>query len=199
MRDSVSVTPTRSLAANDATFVITQIKFAGYIDVGSLFKGRPGRSVLALRGLAGLAEGATELSLPPDQRFYGGGSNTIRGYEYQSVGPIFNCPKELPANESCTQTPFGGTAIVAGTVEFRQRFGKSWGTAVFVDGGQVSDSLRLQPDIFRVGVGAGVRYYTPIGPIRLDFAVPLHTGEVPESQVYDQQRFQIYIGLGQAF
>jgi translocation and assembly module TamA len=199
MRDSISVTPTRSIGANDATFVITQLKFSGYVDIGSLFRGTAGRSVLALRGLAGIAEGATELSLPPDQRFYGGGSNTIRGYEYQSVGPIFNCPANLPPTVSCSQTPIGGTAIVAGTVEFRQRFGKSWGSALFVDGGQVSDSLRLQPDIFRIGVGAGVRYYTPIGPIRVDFAVPLHTGNVPLSQTYDEQRFQIYIGLGQAF
>ncbi len=199
MRNSLSVTPTRSISANDSTFVITQLKFSGYVDVGAWFRGAAGRSVLALRGLVGLAEGATELSLPPDQRFYGGGSNTIRGYEYQSVGPIFNCPPSLPSTVSCSQNPIGGTAIVAGTVEFRQRFGKSWGSAVFVDGGQVSNSLRLEPDIFRIGVGAGLRYYTPIGPIRVDFAIPIHTGNVPPSQTFDEQRFQIYIGLGQAF
>lgn len=199
MRNSISITPTRSIGANASTFVITQIKYSGYVDLGSLLRGTPGRSVLALRGLAGLAEGATELSLPPDQRFYGGGSNTIRGYEYQSVGPIFNCPPNLPATVSCSQNPTGGTAIVAGTVEFRQRFGKSWGSAIFVDGGQVSDSLRLEPNISRIGVGAGVRYYTPIGPIRVDFAVPIHTGNVPPSQTYDEPRFQIYIGLGQSF
>src|ERR1700683_1249558 len=69
-------------------------------------------------------------------------------------------------------TPAGATAIIAGSLEFRQRFGKNWGAAVFVDGGQVSASLKPLPDVFRVGVGAGIRYYTPIGPFRFDFAVP---------------------------
>ena len=45
--------------------------------------------MLAVRALAGLAAGATQFSLPPDQRFYAGGSGTIRGYRYQSVGPTF--------------------------------------------------------------------------------------------------------------
>jgi translocation and assembly module TamA len=74
----------------------------------------------------------------------------------------------------------------------RQRFATNWGAAAFVDGGQVSSSLKGLPGQFRVGVGAGVRYYTPIGPIRLDLAVPTprHPGD---------DAFEVYIGLGQAF
>jgi translocation and assembly module TamA len=182
MRNSIGVTPTRSLGQQSATFIITQVKIAGYFDLDRLFDIGAGKSVLAARALAGIAQGAGELSLPPDQRFYGGGSNTIRGFEYQAVGPKFK-----------DGTPEGGTAINAGGVEFRQRFGPSFGAALFVDGGQVSAKLKLLPSGFFVGVGAGVRYYTAIGPIRLDFAVP--------TKIYgpDEDKFEVYIGLGQAY
>jgi translocation and assembly module TamA len=182
MRASLSVTPTRSIGPPNATFIITQVKVAGYLDLHALGLTEPGRSVLAARALAGVAQGASEFSLPPDQRFYGGGSGTIRGYNYQTVGPVF--PDD---------TPKGGTAIVAGGLEFRQRFGTNFGAAVFVDAGQVSASLKPLPDVSRVGVGAGIRYYTPIGPIRLDIAVP--TRYYPANY----SPFVVYIGLGQAF
>jgi translocation and assembly module TamA len=181
MRDSLTVAPTRSLGQTSATFLVTQLKLATYVDLERLIGTDAGRSVLAVRALAGLSQGAGELSLPPDQRFYGGGSGTIRGYRYQSVGPQF-----------ADGTPIGGTAITAGSLELRQRFGTSFGAAVFVDGGQVSATLRPLASSFYVGVGAGIRYYTPIGPIRLDVAVPAKHYPNPDP-------FEVYIGLGQAF
>jgi translocation and assembly module TamA len=183
MRDSVSITPTQSLGTSSATFLIDQIKVATYFDLDHFLPTSPGRSVLAGRVLVGLAQGAGEYSLPPDQRFYGGGSGSIRGYAYQAVGPNF--PN--------TGYPVGGTALVAGGIEYRQRFGQSLGAAFFVDAGQVSNTLTLAPKNIFVGVGGGVRYYTPIGPIRLDIAVPT------KPTVIDSQSFQVYIGLGQAF
>ena len=89
MRDSISVAPTRSLGQTSATFIISQLKVAAYYDLQRLFDASAGRSVLAARALVGFAQGAGTFSLPPDQRFYGGGSGTIRGYRYQSVGPQF--------------------------------------------------------------------------------------------------------------
>ena len=181
-RGSVSLTPTYAIGHPNATFLISQIKVATYFDLNKLFPIAPGRSVLAARALAGIAQGAGELSLPPDQRFYAGGTSTIRGYGYQLVGPMF--PK--------TDIPVGGTAITAGGLEFRQRFYASWGAVAFVDAGQVSASLKPLPSDVRVGTGAGVRYYTPIGPIRLDIAVPVNRRPGDDS-------FEVYIGLGQAF
>jgi translocation and assembly module TamA len=142
----------------------------------------PGRSVVAARALAGIAKGAGEFSLPPDQRFYGGGSATIRGYRYQSVGPEFEG----------TEDPIGGTEIEAGSLEFRQRIGGNFGAAAFVDGGEVTASASGVPNTFRIGVGAGLRYYTPIGPVRLDIAVPTKRRSTDDA-------FEVYIGLGQAF
>jgi translocation and assembly module TamA len=184
-RGALSLTPTLSIGSPNATFIITQVKLATFFDLDHFFPIAAGRTVLAARGLAGVAQGAGELSLPPDQRFYAGGSDTIRGYRYQSVGPAFTAG---PA----TGLPEGGTAITAGSLELRQRFGVNFGAAVFVDAGQVSTSLQALPGETRVGVGAGIRYYTPIGPIRLDFAVP--TKARP-----NQDSFEVYIGLGQSF
>ena len=181
-RGSLSLTPTYAIGHPNATFLITQVKIATYFDLDNLLPIAPGRSVLAARALAGFAQGAGELSLPPDQRFYAGGTSTVRGYAYQLVGPVF--PQ--------TDIPVGGTAITAAGLEFRQRFYANWGAVAFVDAGQVSASLKPLPDDIRVGTGAGVRYYTPIGPIRLDFAVPVNRRRGEDS-------FEVYIGLGQAF
>jgi translocation and assembly module TamA len=203
MRDSLTVVPTHALGHSQATFLITTIKAATYFDLDHLLPTVPGRSVLAFRALIGAAEGASGDGLPPDQRFYGGGSSSIRGYPYQSVGPYFpilSCPTtSTKGSAQCanivgyTTYPIGSTTISAGTIEFRQRIAQNFGAAFFVDGGNVGPSLTFSPTKLFVGVGTGVRYYTPIGPIRLDFAVPLKRYDS------DPQAFQIYVGLGQAF
>jgi translocation and assembly module TamA len=199
VRASLSVTPTLALGHPNATFIISQINIAGYFDLAHLLPTDPGRTVLAARALAGVAQGAGEFSLPPDQRFYAGGSGTIRGYRYQSVGPT------LPDG-----TPIGGTSIRAGSLELRQRFGTNFGTVLFVDAGAVTANLAsvpaAQPDNVRVGAGTGLRYYTPIGPIRFDVAVPAHrrhvtcnASTISPAPACGDDAFEIYIGLGQAF
>jgi translocation and assembly module TamA len=138
-------------------------------------------------------------ALPPDQRFYAGGSGTVRGYRYQSVGP------EFPDGN-----PVGGVNMNAFNVEYRQRILTSFGFVLFADAGEVTQSqdplhalshgtrcsqatgTQSTADCWAVGVGAGGRYYTPIGPLRLDFAVPLFRRP-------NDDKFEVYIGLGQAF
>jgi translocation and assembly module TamA len=176
IRAQATVTPSESVLAPSVNFTILQLSASTYIDL----TGR-GRSVIALRGLLGSVQGATTFELPPDQRFYAGGSGTIRGYAYQSVGPQF-----------ADGNPIGGTSIDAGTIEYRQRIGASLGAAVFVDAGQVDASSAPFQGSVKIGAGTGLRYYTPIGPIRVDFAVPLVSQ--PNSG-----NFQVYIGIGQAF
>jgi translocation and assembly module TamA len=219
LRASLSVAPTLSRGQPNATFFVTQASIARYLDFHWLGS-EPGRSVLALRALGGSAIGATQVDetvatscdvspparcpskvvpvpdLPPDQRFYAGGSGTVRGYRYQSVGPQFP-----------DGNPVGGTAMAAVNAEFRQRIGTSFGAAVFADAGEVSESLSGVSHTRRcssattaqgttacwaVGVGVGARYYTAIGPLRLDFAVPTYRRS-------NDDKFEVYIGLGQAF
>jgi translocation and assembly module TamA len=212
IRASLTLTPTLALGHPNATFVISQLKTSGYFDLDHLLPIAPGRTVLAASALAGLAQGAGETSLPPDQRFYAGGSGTIRGYAYQSVGPKF--PEGGPAEN----LPTGGTSIEAGSLELRQRFGANFGAAIFVDAGRVSANLRAVPgevvvtpapgkapvstmaipEGLRIGAGVGLRYYTPIGPIRLDVAVPVNAS-ASDRLVPGYGSFQVYIGLGQAY
>jgi len=176
LRATLSVTPTESLGVRDATFVLMQAAASAYLNLSG-----DGRSVLALRGLVGQASGAGVFDLPPDQRFYAGGSATVRGFRYQSVGPQF-----------ADSRPTGGTAVSAASVEFRQRIAGHFGLAAFLDAGQLSDTGAPFTRAWQVGAGAGVRYYTAIGPLRLDVAMPLTRQPGGDS-------FELYIGLGQAF
>lgn len=181
IRATFTATPTQSLGRVSSTFAILQAAGSAYFDLGRHWFGTEGRSILALRALVGSVQGAGQFGLPPDQRFYGGGSATVRGFKYQSIGPLF------PDNN-----PAGGTAIDAGTVEFRQRLFGDFGVATFADAGQVSAGNAPFKGTMRVGVGVGLRYYTPIGPVRLDVAVPVNPPPGGD-------RFELYLGLGQAF
>jgi translocation and assembly module TamA len=217
LRASFSLAPTLSRGEPNATFFVTQASISDYLDLNRIFGTAPGRSVLAVRALGASALGARDVEeivdghevlvpdLPPDQRFYAGGSGTVRGYRYQSVGPQFP-----------DGNPVGGTAMSAVNVEFRQRIATSFGAAVFADAGEVTDNLSIlsgllhskrcsastplegttssqgTPTCFTVGVGVGARYYSPIGALRLDFGVPTFRRS-------NDDRFEVYIGLGQAF
>ncbi|MBV8890920.1 MAG: BamA/TamA family outer membrane protein, partial [Acidobacteria bacterium] len=78
LRAAATVTPTHSIGGSNASFVLMQLSGSTYLNMSSLWN-NPGRSVIALRGLIGTAAGATQFELPPDQRFYAGGSATVRG------------------------------------------------------------------------------------------------------------------------
>ncbi|HEX2941425.1 MAG TPA: autotransporter assembly complex family protein [Rhodopila sp.] len=175
-RLAISVTPTQSFGKPSSTFFITQATASTYVDVFG-----NGRSVIALRGLVGKVFGTTVFGIPPDQRFYAGGSGTVRGYRYQTLGPQF-----------ADGNPTGGTAISAGTFEVRQRILSNYGIVGFVDVGQVNANGAPFTSNWHAGAGIGARYYTSIGPIRLDFAVPLN--KIPGGDA-----FEVYIGIGQAF
>lgn len=176
VRAAFTAIPTGALGSNDSGFFILEAAGSTYLDLSG-----NGRSVLALRGLVGEVPGTNTFSLPPDQRFYAGGSATVRGFKYQSVGPRF--PDD---------NPIGGTAISAGTVEFRQRIIGNYGAVAFVDAGQVSVNGVPFSGGYRIGVGVGFRYYTSIGPIRIDVAVPVNRQSGGDA-------FELYLGIGQAF
>ncbi len=182
VRANVTVTPTQSLGKQNATFVVAQAQASTYLDLNTFDLTDPGRSIFAFRGLVGSALGASQFELPADRRFYAGGSATVRGYRFQSVGPHF----------PVSGNPEGGTSVLAGTVEYRQRILDSFGAAVFMDAGQVTADGPPGGGTWRVGAGFGARYFTPIGPIRADIAFPLSTQKNSDSM-------EFYIGIGEAF
>ena len=165
IKAKLTVTPTEPFGGGSSFFTLAQLTASTYLNLAAA----EGRSVIALRGTLGSALGASTFQIPPDQRFYAGGSATVRGYRYQSVGPLF-----------ADQRPTGGSSLTAATVEYRQRFGESFGAAVFVDAGQIGHSSAPFTGTLFEGVGVGARYYTSLGPIRFDIAVP--AGQTPEGR-----------------
>jgi translocation and assembly module TamA len=114
------------------------------------------------RLLARLDGGATAKSdfdeLPPSVRFFAGGDQTIRGYDYKSLGP-----------EDADGNVIGGSSLLTGSIEYEHRlFGNYYGAA-FVDAGNAFDGTDLNAV---VGAGVGIKWRSPIGPIRLYVAHP---------------------------
>lgn len=140
------------------------------------------RFVLAGRVAAGSIFGASIEEVPADRRFYAGGGGSVRGYEYQGIGP------KNPANNE----PIGGLSYMELSSELRIQVTDTIGIVPFVDAGAVSEEEFLQSAGFKVGAGVGLRYLTPFGPLRIDAAVPLNPGP-------GDPDFAIYAGVGQAF
>ncbi len=170
-------TVTPSYAFEQATpFVALRLGGSTYFDLSG-----GGRTILALRaGFGSLLNGSAG-SVPPSQRFYAGGGGSVRGYDYQSIGP-----------RDARGRPAGGASLLEGSIELRQRIGRSLGFVAFVDAGAVGTGAGAPTDAIRAGVGVGVRYYTAIGPIRADVAVPLVRQQGSGS-------FGLYLGIGHAF
>lgn len=140
------------------------------------------RLVLATRAAIGSLTGENVENIPPSLRFYVGGGGSVRGYKYQSIGP---------QNED--GDPLGGLSFADVSFEARFRVGDNFGIVPFIDGGMVyEDALPKFGQDMYWGAGLGFRYYTSIGPVRLDVAVPLQDRD-------NQKAFQIYLSLGQAF
>ncbi len=137
----------------------------------------------AFRLTLGSIDGASIENVPADERFYAGGGGSIRGFEYQEVGP------------SVSGTPAGGNKKIEFSAELRLQPGNRLGYVAFLDGGTVYNDFSGS-DYNRAlsyGAGIGLRWFTSIGPLRADLAYPLNARE---SQI---ERFQFYISLGQAF
>lgn len=96
-------------------------------------------------------------SIPPSLRFFAGGDQSVRGYDYQTLSP-----------ENSDGDRIGGRYMVAGSVEYQYSVAEKWRVATFVDQGNSFNTLNL-PSL-KTGVGIGVRWVSPVGPLRLDLA-----------------------------
>jgi translocation and assembly module TamA len=177
-RLELDLTPYVDFGPNNDFFSVIRLTGRSYFDLAE-----PGRSVLALRASFGTEPTANVAGIPFDKLFYAGGGGSVRGFVYQSAGP-----------RDAFNNPLGGASVVEASVEFRQRFGKSFGAVAFVDAGSAYPDIMPDFSLFapRVGAGIGARYYTDFGPVRLDVGFPLNArdGDPP---------FGIYVSLGQAF
>jgi len=96
-------------------------------------------------------------SVPPSLRFFAGGDQSVRGYDYQSLSP-----------RNARGERIGGRYMVAGSLEYQYSFAEKWRIAAFVDQGNAFRDFEL-PNL-KTGVGMGVRWVSPVGPLRLDLA-----------------------------
>jgi translocation and assembly module TamA len=141
-----------------------------------------GRFVAALRGRIGSVVGASADDIPTSKRFYAGGGGSVRGYEYQSLGPL-----------DASGDPLGGLSVAEINAELRIRVTEDIGIVPFLDAGIVSeDAIPGIDSQVQWAAGLGLRYYTAFGPIRLDVAVPLNRRTRDDA-------FAFYISIGQAF
>ena len=124
------------------------------------FRGLAANSRLIVRGELGHTFSGDLVEMPPSLRFYAGGDRSIRGYGWREVGPrIRNGNGDIYA--------LGARNVVTASVEYERYVKGPWGMAAFIDTGSAFDSKR--PDL-RTGVGLGLRWRSPVGPVRIDIA-----------------------------
>lgn len=137
---------------------------------------------LAVRLTGGAIQGTSLRSIPAEERFYAGGGQSVRGYAYQSLSPRDG------------DNIVGGLSLAESSLELRARIGSSLGAVVFIDGGGAFDETVPDfKDTYRWGTGAGIRYFTPVGPLRFDAGAPLNRRDGIDKS------WQFYVSIGQAF
>ncbi len=119
------------------------------------------RNRLLLRAEAGTTISDQFPQFPPSLRFYAGGDRSVRGYGYKEIGQYFE-------DINGDRYVFGGKHLLVASVEYERMFTREWGAAVFVDAGDAFDS-RASFD-WEVGAGVGLRWRSPVGPVRIDVA-----------------------------
>ncbi|MEA2600474.1 MAG: translocation and assembly module TamA [Acidobacteriota bacterium] len=125
------------------------------------------RHRLITRAQVGYTETSDFRALPPRFRFFAGGDRSVRGFSYQSLGR-----KDEAGNV------IGGEVLAVGSLEYELRFLEKWGAAVFYDTGNASQSFAGLGSLAR-GAGVGLRWRSPIGPIRADVAWALSEPGTP--------------------
>ena len=140
---------------------------------GKLLVGLPWSARLITRSNLGATLTRDFDRLPPSLRFYTGGTETIRGYNYKELAP-----------RDSNGTVIGGRMLAVASLEYEQFINDNWGLAVFFDAG---NAFELNQFKLKRGAGVGLRWLSPIGPIRLDFAIPLNDSN---------DSFQIHFAAG---
>jgi translocation and assembly module TamA len=145
--------------------------------------GAEANTVLAGRFQLGALSGPSIADAPPDFLFFAGGGGSVRGQPFQAIG----------VTDAAGNTT-GGRSFIGVQAEVRTKVTDAIGLVGFLDAGYIgAESFYDGSGNWISGAGVGVRYDTPIGPIRVDVGTPLDGGPADASAV------QIYIGIGQAF
>jgi translocation and assembly module TamA len=161
----------------DSAFVQADAEFRHYLSLD-----KQSKWVLATRTHVGTLAGESLNGIPPSLRYYAGGGGSIRGFEYKTVGPLVG------------NDPVGGRSLFEASVEIRRRLSETLGVVAFVDAGTAfEESWPSFGEQMRYAVGVGARYFTSVGPLRFDIAVPVNKREDIDDL------FEFYLSIGQSF
>jgi translocation and assembly module TamA len=143
---------------------------------------------LLVRGEIGLTDVNGVQDLPKSVRYFAGGGSSVRGYDYESLGPseqvkdaTGNPLKDADGNN--VREVVGGRNLLVSSIEYDYQFRPSWAAAVFVDVGNAANDYNF--DLKR-GAGIGLRWISPIGPVRIDVARGLD----------DKKAWNLHISMG---
>jgi translocation and assembly module TamA len=162
---------------NDLVFNKSRLEYMHYFQVLE----EP-RLVLAGRSAIGTLFGASRAEIPANLRFYAGGGGSVRGFAFQTAG-------ELDGQDD----PIGGRSLFEASGEVRVGVTETVGVVAFVDlGAAFTSSFPDFDDELRIGAGPGIRYFSPVGPLRVDLGFPVNPRDSDDA-------FQLYISIGQAF
>jgi translocation and assembly module TamA len=162
---------------NDLVFNKSRLEYMHYLQVLE----EP-RLVLAGRSAIGTLFGASRAEVPANLRFYAGGGGSVRGFGFQTAG-------ELDGQDD----PIGGRSLFEASGEVRLRVTETVGVVAFLDlGAAFTSSFPDFDDELRIGAGPGIRYFSPVGPLRVDLGFPVNPRDSDDA-------FQLYISIGQAF
>ncbi|KUG26634.1 hypothetical protein ASZ90_003517 [hydrocarbon metagenome] len=151
-----------------------------------------------------------KFEIPFNQRFYAGGSNSVRGWKTRELVPEQNqgilssnpTPEEIESVLLRNMIP-GGFVILEGSIEARNRIFEKLGSAVFVDYGNVWNEFEnVQLNSFAVAAGFGIRYYSDFAPFRIDFGFKVYDPADRRSffkKGFFSETFEFHFGIGEAF
>lgn len=172
------------LSLKVASFVIlSETNFVKLEAYGSNFHKLSKRFTIALSARSGVAFGYKNTDqLPIVERFFLGGRSTVRGYAQDTLGP-----------KGADGNPTGGNAYLMGNLELRTSLGKGLGIVTFLDMGNVWLKLNeLNPGDLKYTTGLGLRYSTPVGPLRVDYGFKLNRQP-------GESHGELHFSIGQAF
>jgi outer membrane protein insertion porin family len=139
--------------------------------------------------------------IPPNQTFFAGGANSVRGWQARQLVPE-RTVEFKGVTRAFEDNIRGGTFIIEGSFEYRRKFDPSWGYTLFLDYGNTWNGYTgVQLNQIAVAIGVGARYYSPFAPFRVDFGWKLWD---PQTQVslFDRPfwgALEFHFGIGEAF